>query len=38
MKWTGLSDYKSIKPYIDIATHTKSDAVKKMADSWEDSQ
>ena len=35
MKWTGHSDYKSMKPYIDIATRTKSDAMKKIADSWE---
>ena len=36
MKWTGHSDYKSMKPYIDIATRTKSDAMKKIADSWEE--
>ena len=35
MKWTGHSDSKSMKPYIDIATRTKSDAMKKIADSWE---
>ena len=38
MKWTGHSDYKSMKPYIDIATKTKSDAMQKIADSWEDSE
>ena len=38
MKWTGHSDYKSMKPYIDIATRTKSDAMKKIADSWKDSE
>ena len=27
MKWTGHSDYKSMKPYIDIADRTKSDAM-----------
>ena len=32
MKWTGHSDYKSMKPYIDIATKTKSDAMQKIAD------
>ena len=37
-KWTGHSDYKSMKPYIDIATKTKSDAMQKIADSWEDSE
>ena len=34
MKWTGHSDYKSMKPYIDIATKTKSDAMKKISDAW----
>ncbi len=24
MKWTGHSDYKSMKPYIDVASRTKS--------------
>lgn len=28
MKWTGHSDYKAIKPYIDIAEKTKADAMK----------
>ena len=36
MKWTGHSDYKSMKPYIDIATRTKSDAMAKIAASWEE--
>jgi integrase len=27
MKWTGHSDYKSMKPYIDIADKTKEDAM-----------
>jgi len=27
MKWTGHSDYKSMKPYIDIALRTKADAM-----------
>ena len=38
MKWTGHSDNKSMKPYIDIATRTKSDAMQKIADSWEQSE
>ena len=28
MKWTGHSDYKAMKPYIDIAEKTKVDAMK----------
>jgi hypothetical protein len=28
MKWTGHSDYKAMKPYIDIAEKTKTDAMK----------
>lgn len=28
MKWTGHSDYKSMKPYIDIADSVKSEAMK----------
>ena len=38
MKWTGHSDYKSMKPYIDIAGRTKSDAMKKIAASWEETE
>ena len=30
MKYTGHCDYKSMKPYIDIATRTKSDAMDAM--------
>ena len=30
MKFTGHADYKSMKPYIDIATRTKSDAMDAM--------
>ena len=30
------ADYKSMKPYIDIATRTKSDAMAKIAASWEE--
>lgn len=29
---------KTMKPYIDIATMIKSDAMQKIADSWEDSE
>lgn len=32
MKWTGHSDYNSMKPYIDIAEKTKADAMKKIND------
>ena len=28
MKWTGHSDYKAMKPYIDIADRAKADAMK----------
>ena len=30
MKWTGHSDYKSMKPYIDIADNIKANAMKKF--------
>ena len=30
------ADYKSMKPYIDIATRTKSDAIAKIAAPWEE--
>ena len=33
MKWTGHCDYKSMKPYIDIAGKTKSDAMNTFANS-----
>lgn len=33
MKWTGHSDYKAMKPYIDIAEKTKADAMKLFEDS-----
>ena len=32
MKWTGHSDYKAMKPYIDIAEQTKSKAMKIFDD------
>ena len=28
MKWTGHSDYKAMRPYIDIAEKTKANAMK----------
>lgn len=30
MKWTGHSDYKAMKPYIDITDSAKADAMKKF--------
>ena len=36
MKWTGHSDYKSMKPYIEIADKTKAEAMKKISDSWDE--
>ena len=30
MKWTGHSDYKAMKPYIDIANEIKANAMKKF--------
>lgn len=30
MKWTGHSDYKAMKPYIDIADETKANAMNKF--------
>ncbi len=33
MKWTGHCDYKSMKPYIDIAGKTKSDAMNTFSNS-----
>ena len=30
MKWTGHSDYKAMKPYIDIADETKINAMEKF--------
>lgn len=32
MKWTGHSDYQAMKPYIDIAEQTKSNAMKLFDD------
>jgi hypothetical protein len=34
MKWTGHSDYKAMRPYIDIANKTKSDAMKLIDNAW----
>ena len=30
MKWTGHSDYKAMKPYIDIADDIKANAMSKF--------
>lgn len=30
MKWTGHSDYKAMKPYIDIADSVKVDAMSRF--------
>ena len=30
MKWTGHSDYKAMKPYIDIACSIKASEMSKM--------
>ncbi|KFF23772.1 hypothetical protein IQ37_14180 [Chryseobacterium piperi] len=32
MKWTGHSDYKAMKPYIDIADEIKASAMDKFND------
>ena len=34
MKWTGHSDYKAMRPYIDIAEKTKADAMKIIDNAW----
>ena len=34
MKFTGHADYKSMKPYIDIAESAKHDAMKRMEDAF----
>lgn len=35
MKWTGHADYKSMRPYIDIAQKTKADAMHRLSARWE---
>jgi len=35
MKWTGHSDYKSMKPYIDIAADTRAAAMRRLERRWE---
>ena len=35
MKWTGHSDYKAMKPYIDIAEKTKANAMKLIDNAWD---
>ena len=37
MKWTGHSDYKSMKPYIDIAEKTRSEAMRRLGEEWQSS-
>ena len=32
MKWTGHSDYKAMKPYIDVCDEIKEEAMKKFDD------
>ena len=34
MKFTGHSDYKSMKPYIDVTEDAKKDAIKKMEEAF----
>ena len=34
MKFTGHADYKSMKPYLDIAESAKKDAIKKMEEAF----
>ena len=34
MKWTGHSDYKAMRPYIDIAEKTKAEAMKLIENAW----
>ena len=34
MKWTGHSDYKAMRPYIEIAEKTKADAMKIIENAW----
>ena len=34
MKFTGHSDYKSMKPYIEIASTAKIDAIKKLEEAF----
>jgi hypothetical protein len=36
MKFTGHSDYKSMKPYIDITEDAKKDAITIMEKAWAD--
>ena len=34
MKWTGHSDYKAMRPFIDIAKKAKADAMILIDDAW----
>ena len=36
MKWTGHSDYKSMKPYIDITEDAKRDAISIMEKAFDE--
>lgn len=35
MKWTGHSDYRSMRPYIDIASGVKASAMRRLSAAWE---
>lgn len=34
MKWTGHADYKSMRPYIDVAASTCSRAMRRLSSAW----
>ena len=36
MKWTGHSDYRSMRPYIDIAADIRTSAMKRLESAWEE--
>ena len=36
MKWTGHSDYRSMKPYIDVTASTRAAAMKRISNAWGD--
>lgn len=36
MKWTGHSDYRSMRPYIDVTASTKAAAMKRISSAWGD--
>lgn len=35
MKWTGHSDYHSMRPYIEISERAKAQAMRKLSSAWE---